>query len=102
MIRRPPRSTLFPYTTLFRSANANTALGALSNNVAHLDGCREPGNPRDRRPSTGPRSWVHGPIGTDRKSTRVNSSHANISYAVFCLKKKKVSRHDRGRDDSRQ
>src|SRR5207249_5877874 len=45
-------------------ANANTALGALSNNVVRLDGCRGPGNPRARRPSTGPRSWVHGPIGT--------------------------------------
>src|SRR5215203_6404330 len=75
MIRRPPRSTLFPYTTLFRSL-------------------------RHRRPR-----WIHGGLPgrgqggqvdrgrrslRDRKSTRLNSSHANISYAVFCLKKKKI------------
>src|SRR5215203_2645475 len=65
MIRRPPRSTLFPYTTLFRSP------------------CRRAAEPRPRPSArTAP---GHG----DRKSTRLNSSHANISYAVFCLKKKK-------------
>src|SRR5947209_11393880 len=76
MIRRPPRSTLFPYTTLFRSLGANARergvqlLGA----GAHVD--REVAR-------------VHALDGEDRKSTRLNSSHANISYAVFCLKKKK-------------
>src|SRR3712207_7931199 len=86
MIRRPPRSTLFPYTTLFRSA-----LKATQDFVAWLE---------EQAPSkTGPSgigkdnyNWalrnVH-LIPIDRKSTRLNSSHANISYAVFCLKKKK-------------
>src|SRR3712207_7950525 len=74
MIRRPPRSTLFPYTTLFRS----DALTFRSDFLA------------DRRgPHGGPRV-AQAPGGrADRKSTRLNSSHANISYAVFCLKKKK-------------
>src|SRR2546430_12960952 len=73
MIRRPPRSTLFPYTTLFRSWSAAALLGALL-----LFG----GN--------GGVSWAeqYVPSG-DRKSTRLNSSHSQISYAVFCLKKKK-------------
>src|SRR6266581_920360 len=66
MIRRPPRSTLFPYTTLFRSRRPGR--------MAH------PPAPRSRR-ADGPR---------DRKSTRLNSSHPSISYAVFCLKKKKA------------
>src|SRR3712207_7540438 len=87
MIRRPPRSTLFPYTTLFRS---------------------RPGQVLERPPSRVPRraceAWGEGgpsrlwrrdhrdPAAArpDRKSTRLNSSHANISYAVFCLKKKKI------------
>src|SRR2546427_9086244 len=74
MIRRPPRSTLFPYTTLFRSttggltvaftAMGGTSTGAIGATTDHGDG-------------------------TDRKSTRLNSSHSQISYAVFCLKKKK-------------
>src|SRR3712207_7211196 len=86
MIRRPPRSTLFPYTTLFRSLVraltgdpsrmgtqvAAAAVGHLVHTEGeHRIGCRS----RD--------------AGQDRKSTRLNSSHANISYAVFCLKKKK-------------
>src|SRR2546426_5036204 len=79
MIRRPPRSTLFPYTTLFRSARA----------VIHLR--ERQGNRRIRRPDE--RQIVHRPQhgwgGRDRKSTRLNSSHLVISYAVFCLKKKK-------------
>src|SRR6266576_3015859 len=65
MIRRPPRSTLFPYTTLFRSARRRRA------------DCRAPAPPRAGRARA------------DRKSTRLNSSHVEISYAVFCLKKKK-------------
>src|SRR6476620_6234596 len=67
MIRRPPRSTLFPYTTLFRSA-------ACARRQRALDPAHEARRVRRR----------------DRKSTRLNSSHANISYAVFCLKKKKA------------
>src|SRR2546426_9164732 len=69
MIRRPPRSTLFPYTTLFRSALACCAAASA------------PGFTRSAGPC--------GPSGVDRKSTRLNSSHLVISYAVFCLKKKK-------------
>src|SRR5688572_32646297 len=68
MIRRPPRSTLFPYTTLFRSLGHSRDHGA-------------GGVARRRDPSGGRR---------DRKSTRLNSSHSQISYAVFCLKKKKT------------
>src|SRR2546422_4804159 len=81
MIRRPPRSTLFPYTTLFRSPT-----GLLPDPVAWAvrESCRHLGDdsPDDHRP--GPDGQ-----GRDRKSTRLNSSHGYISYAVFCLKKKK-------------
>src|SRR2546428_9119908 len=73
MIRRPPRSTLFPYTTLFRS-RVGHALG-----VAHVHGLEE-----EPEPEAGGRADE-----PDRKSTRLNSSHDQISYAVFCLKKKK-------------
>src|SRR3712207_7905037 len=90
MIRRPPRSTLFPYTTLFRSEQAHQGRG-----VEHA--------------GLGPAAVVDAPqvlgaalggaavgerdaVDLDRKSTRLNSSHANISYAVFCLKKKKLSK----------
>src|SRR3712207_8444401 len=93
MIRRPPRSTLFPYTTLFRSQldavvarwhpaplrrrlRQRRALDVAPRRQRPAPG-RQPG----RQPDRGPRE--------DRKSTRLNSSHANISYAVFCLKKKK-------------
>src|SRR5437773_6931426 len=72
MIRRPPRSTLFPYTTLFRS-------GA----------CAPTAPIRDSPIPNGPPSTLSRPCLTDRKSTRLNSSHITISYAVFCLKKKK-------------
>src|SRR3712207_7184666 len=82
MIRRPPRSTLFPYTTLFRSNDFRTS----PRPPTRTDG-RGVARPLDRgRPER------HGEQATapqDRKSTRLNSSHANISYAVFCLKKKK-------------
>src|SRR2546427_4989963 len=71
MIRRPPRSTLFPYTTLFRSLPAGDH-GAV-------------GRPSDGR-------LRHGAERGDRKSTRLNSSHSQISYAVFCLKKKKINK----------
>src|SRR2546430_4503890 len=78
MIRRPPRSTLFPYTTLFRSPGAQLA-HALAGPALHAERrfCLE-GRPRRRAARR------------DRKSTRLNSSHSQISYAVFCLKKKKI------------
>src|SRR3712207_7405443 len=82
MIRRPPRSTLFPYTTLFRSAWPSRSSSALTFLLlAELAAYRCPriGAPEDLGPEHP----------EDRKSTRLNSSHANISYAVFCLKKKK-------------
>src|SRR3712207_6979142 len=100
MIRRPPRSTLFPYTTLFRSrtrererlgdadgavdevgvgTDEGDADALLGEGQRGLEGCRAaPGDDHV--------------LGQDRKSTRLNSSHANISYAVFCLKKKKTNK----------
>src|SRR3712207_7344780 len=87
MIRRPPRSTLFPYTTLFRSAGDDRGL---RDELLRRDG-REilvrAVRAGPRRPRC--RLRVPLPLAGDRKSTRLNSSHANISYAVFCLKKKK-------------
>src|SRR2546426_1197703 len=90
MIRRPPRSTLFPYTTLFRSRGALPARGA---RVAGRQPPRGVGHPRvsQARGAGGEgalRARVAGEA-ADRKSTRLNSSHLVISYAVFCLKKKK-------------
>src|SRR3712207_8116360 len=99
MIRRPPRSTLFPYTTLFRSRVRPAAvvvdggraelqvLGQQAELLPHLAQGTVLGRlPRVQRAAgSPPRAAVVG----DRKSTRLNSSHANISYAVFCLKKKK-------------
>src|SRR2546430_13404975 len=88
MIRRPPRSTLFPYTTLFRSLNkdwlpgvagTDPRLGYRFRGVNHEEGGLH-------RP---PFSFLLTPSSSDRKSTRLNSSHSQISYAVFCLKKKK-------------
>src|SRR5258707_6058027 len=93
MIRRPPRSTLFPYTTLFRSRFASMAAGpAAAEGVladAHAGGNRgsRAGRPHALAPSP-PGGHRFGGAG-DRKSTRLNSSHANISYAVFCLQNKK-------------
>src|SRR3712207_7081643 len=82
MIRRPPRSTLFPYTTLFRSAGRPIAVDRVRDVPQAASGAGRAGaRLLPRRPRrTG---------ALDRKSTRLNSSHANISYAVFCLKKKK-------------
>src|SRR5258708_28710930 len=82
MIRRPPRSTLFPYTTLFRSKPRAQLAGPSSHRVR---GLHLPGAPPDRRSDGGLGEL---PIRRDRKSTRLNSSHQIISYAVFCLKKK--------------
>src|SRR3712207_8715406 len=102
MIRRPPRSTLFPYTTLFRSDGVHSlerlreAVGEPQQVVAgqrplllHVVVQREARDVAGRDVGdVAPR------VGVDRKSTRLNSSHANISYAVFCLKKKKKEHHD--------
>src|SRR3712207_8043258 len=92
MIRRPPRSTLFPYTTLFRSfasVVALVALAAVFGLVFMRDGGRGTDVARDERPAdTAPAAAPSQESRKDRKSTRLNSSHANISYAVFCLKKK--------------
>src|SRR2546427_9442659 len=101
MIRRPPRSTLFPYTTLFRSLDDQLIVRRLRDVGAHrqrlaaglLDLLDDPLGPRlvevgrdDAGPLAGHRDGRRG----DRKSTRLNSSHSQISYAVFCLKKKKT------------
>src|SRR3712207_7973967 len=98
MIRRPPRSTLFPYTTLFRSvAVLDVARGLRPAGPGRRVDGRRPGRGRRRaRLLRGlaqrlPRVLVlRLRAAGDRKSTRLNSSHANISYAVFCLKKKKI------------
>src|SRR5256885_5769455 len=94
MIRRPPRSTLFPYTTLFRSHARQNACGAYATRCRHL--CRVPGPfsraSRHEKEGSSARSKperLHARQ-QDRKSTRLNSSHLVISYAVFCLKKKKT------------
>src|SRR2546426_5818909 len=82
MIRRPPRSTLFPYTTLFRSPLVCTAAAQTARVGAHYGVNLSDGHWEDER--LGAQASVH----IDRKSTRLNSSHLVISYAVFCLKKK--------------
>src|SRR5947209_13593458 len=89
-MRRPPRSTLFPYTTLFRSP-AGAEEGGDRPRPPGLVGAGTVGIPRGVRRVRGHDvGLLHTPRpGQDRKSTRLNSSHANISYAVFCLKKKK-------------
>src|SRR3712207_7128937 len=87
MIRRPPRSTLFPYTTLFRSLKATITEYAVT--LKFHDGCLSPEFEELLKGAMGWRtSQVPKARLIDRKSTRLNSSHANISYAVFCLKKK--------------
>src|SRR3712207_7620206 len=101
MIRRPPRSTLFPYTTLFRSKRGDTVRGELAGIVIRLQRRSRIAVPEEVEdhpmtvvallPSSGFGSSSSPP--RDRKSTRLNSSHANISYAVFCLKKKKKTYH---------
>src|SRR5712664_4269777 len=88
MIRRPPRSTLFPYTTLFRSRPGRVAAGSASRS------CRLP---RRGCPARDPR-----PSGRDRKSTRLNSSHDQISYAVFCLKKKKKNKKKKRKEKQKK
>src|SRR2546422_6055514 len=84
MIRRPPRSTLFPYTTLFRSrVHLERGVGAALQLLEH----------------DADRGGTAEAAGRDRKSTRLNSSHGYISYAVFCLKKKKTYLHKEGDGD---
>src|SRR3712207_7395738 len=101
MIRRPPRSTLFPYTTLFRSGAEHDAAEAYAEEYSTLLGVAgvELAAARDEDAQDGRGAGVLvaerrlRPLGGnrgDRKSTRLNSSHANISYAVFCLKKKNL------------
>src|SRR3712207_8064028 len=94
MIRRPPRSTLFPYTTLFRSALVSRGLCAVALiGVWNWRGTNQYGGKMalpewESVALNGRKVYI---VFEDRKSTRLNSSHANISYAVFCLKKKKMS-----------
>src|SRR3712207_8594030 len=96
MIRRPPRSTLFPYTTLFRSwdlSGARAALNGLNNAMLTLNGAAM----TTVQTLTSINDLTVKPrvdASEDRKSTRLNSSHANISYAVFCLNKKKNKNHN--------
>src|SRR5256885_9858054 len=95
MIRRPPRSTLFPYTTLFRSISHRSAC-----HLVRAEGAIFNISPRDRVyqgfsiafDASVEEVWLALFAGADRKSTRLNSSHLVISYAVFCLKKKKTAR----------
>src|SRR3712207_7557279 len=94
MIRRPPRSTLFPYTTLFRSNDAGcgvaNALVAVEAGATHVQGTiNGVGERCGNCDLVTTVANLQLKMGVDRKSTRLNSSHANISYAVFCLKKKK-------------
>src|SRR5688572_31820390 len=96
MIRRPPRSTLFPYTTLFRSKQKGTGIGlALARSLVELhDGNLYLDSPSEDMnvfvlALPGPSAKDKRKLAGDRKSTRLNSSHSQISYAVFCLKKKK-------------
>src|SRR3712207_7829740 len=86
MIRRPPRSTLFPYTTLFRSTSRAPTAEPRARVVTYDSTARRSAGIRRRR------TFAPAAASADRKSTRLNSSHANISYAVFCLKKK--NQHD--------
>src|SRR5688572_31188553 len=87
MVRRPPRSTLFPYTTLFRSLR--TGLAHPHPRRLRGDGLRDRLHPYGRRLFLHRAGHPRGERHEDRKSTRLNSSHSQISYAVFCLKKKK-------------
>src|SRR5258708_17927567 len=96
MIRRPPRSTLFPYTTLFRSQNnirVNCVVPGAIDTPLLRGSINDSPDPAGTEAFLGSKS-VFGRMGTDRKSTRLNSSHQIISYAVFCLKKKNLSSHN--------
>src|SRR3712207_8360429 len=88
MIRRPPRSTLFPYTTLFRSKSSYSRTRLLQQSWK----VQRSTHTCSRSTTCGHASATRTLVSRDRKSTRLNSSHANISYAVFCLKKKILER----------
>src|SRR5258707_9147697 len=96
MIRRPPRSTLFPYTTLFRSPRSNAGLLQGVQLWTALPDAQRNGTASFQQIDRVPQVELPGGVTqVDRKSTRLNSSHANISYAVFCLKKKKKNLEQR-------
>src|SRR5207248_9340451 len=96
VLRRPPRSTLFPYTTLFRSCRRSTARPRRLSPPTPTDPAATP-----RAPSRSP-ARVRGSSVSDRKSTRLNSSHRTISYAVFCLKKKKKPKKIKNQSKQKQ
>src|SRR5947209_16624586 len=100
MLRRPPRSTLFPYTTLFRSPETRGALHSLA--IVMEDLYKNGFKARMAALEAAEqhrKGWLQGAhFVRDRKSTRLNSSHANISYAVFCLKKKKKTKKQKTRE----
>src|SRR5438874_12685043 len=89
MIRRPPRSTLFPYTTLFRSRRSGWARGTPHDWGRTRDAAWRVEMAKGRTAARGGTDGGRARLSRDRKSTRLNSSHVEISYAVFCLKKKK-------------
>src|SRR5207302_8680532 len=94
LLRRPPRSTLFPYTTLFRSRHVKYVYDCV--NPSFASRCITAGrvNASARKSTSGWRAWMSRISHSDRKSTRLNSSHVKISYAVFCLKKKNKKADD--------
>src|SRR5688572_32121081 len=98
MIRRPPRSTLFPYTTLFRSdgAMAETMMERMEAKLGQMAGDQAGKLAKQfgERLKQGPNKILADALAADRKSTRLNSSHSQISYAVFCLKKKKKTKEE--------
>src|SRR5258708_14338933 len=100
MIRRPPRSTLFPYTTLFRSPWQNVRLSSRTAQAIPLS--RRTAHSTLSNPNTAAnhQDWSQSGLQRDRKSTRLNSSHQIISYAVFCLKKKQQRDIDTSADVS--
>src|SRR2546427_7608721 len=98
MIRRPPRSTLFPYTTLFRSRQVGDVRGVVRPGRMAAQHVGQAGLDRGR--VAAPQSLDHVAVRVDRKSTRLNSSHSQISYAVFCLKKKKKEQQKHARDNT--
>src|SRR2546427_9579578 len=90
MIRRPPRSTLFPYTTLFRSGSAEAAMALAQTGSFIRQVSLNPESETRLSTQHGLQNHLHRRALRDRKSTRLNSSHSQISYAVFCLKKKNI------------
>src|SRR2546427_7610551 len=93
MIRRPPRSTLFPYTTLFRSETLRRS-DAFEHGVRGSHYMAADGECPLAAVRVGDLDGSEGTLAVDRKSTRLNSSHSQISYAVFCLKKKKITKKE--------